>query len=332
MPKKAAIVYHADGDGVCSAMLIASNLGLGLKKDEVEFIAMTYGREIPHDKIGDAEQVYMVDYSLQPAEKMEDFASRYAGRLRWIDHHQTAVDMAQESENLQAIPGTRESNPNKAACMLVWEYFARSRGDDEPPRIVQVLSDYDVWRRQGTEYWEREVMPVQMGYRMRLENPKASYDTWLSLLEGRDTGVLYERLKIEGALIYKFDTDQKDANMRAKGYSGTFAGYKALFVNQRGDSQMFSRLLGDNPDKPDVFVAYEHTKGKYWTVSLYGGGSGLVDCEKLAKEMGAKGPFKSGGGHRNAAGFQTDWESFWGEVVVDDEPDAVFKKLAHLLK
>jgi nanoRNase/pAp phosphatase (c-di-AMP/oligoRNAs hydrolase) len=59
-------------------------------------------------------------------------------------------------------------------------------------------------------------------------------------------------------------------------------------------------------------------KGRFWSVSLYTEKSN-IDCAALAKKLGYEGPLKSGGGHRQASGFQTDQEHLFSYITTEEE-------------
>ena len=81
--------YHsADLDGHCSGAIIKR------KYPECEMIGINYGQDFPWRSIEAKDQVFMVDFSLQPFTDM----IRLQGmcNLTWVDHHQTAISDARK--------------------------------------------------------------------------------------------------------------------------------------------------------------------------------------------------------------------------------------------
>ena len=80
--------YHsADLDGHCSGAMIK------MAYPECEMIGINYGDEFPWESIpcGCGEKIFMVDFSLQPYQKMRKL-DIHADPLIWIDHHKSAID------------------------------------------------------------------------------------------------------------------------------------------------------------------------------------------------------------------------------------------------
>ena len=76
--------YHrADLDGRCSGAIVKAHF------PECRMIGMDYGEEMPWTEIYPNEEVYLVDFSLQPFEKM--IRLQKLAQLIWIDHHKSAI-------------------------------------------------------------------------------------------------------------------------------------------------------------------------------------------------------------------------------------------------
>ena len=324
MPK-VAILHHNDGDGIGSAMIVA--FAKKLNKDEVLFHGITYGQPVPHDKLKDANEIYIVDFSIQPAEEMRDFCEKYDGKVTWIDHHETSIDASKEFKEIRTVPGVRESTPEKAACLLTWEFFFQ---DQKPPKVIKYLSKYDVWQDENKDEWENLTMPIQMLQRAKLHDTDKSYYLWMSLLgEGGDEELM--KLLDMGRAIYDYTKIDNKLKAKAHVFRGTFAGHTALIANVRGSTQFFDSVI--NKFEPtEVLVLFALFKEGFWTTSIYKGKAGGVHCGELAKKLGAEGPKKSGGGHADAAGFQATWEQLDRYIVRDDDKNAVWTRLADKVK
>ncbi|NLN80999.1 MAG: phosphohydrolase, partial [Clostridiales bacterium] len=84
--------YNNDADGRCAGFWVALSAGL---KDingsfKTEFIETNYGKPFPLDEIKPDEQVYIVDYSIKPAEMLR--LLEITKDVTWIDHHKTAIE------------------------------------------------------------------------------------------------------------------------------------------------------------------------------------------------------------------------------------------------
>lgn len=93
--------YHkSDLDGMCSGAIVKAF------DQAVELRGIQYGEPFPFDEITPGQNVYMVDFSLQPFSDMERLNN--LANLIWIDHHKTSLDEAQQSGFL-ANGGDRKS-------------------------------------------------------------------------------------------------------------------------------------------------------------------------------------------------------------------------------
>ena len=141
--------YHsADLDGHCSGAIVKYRF------PEAIMHPINYGDAFPWDEIHPEDEVYMVDFCLQPFNDMIRLGK--SCNLVWIDHHATSI------EEVFACPAVIEAkhtlNPKKAACELTWEYLF----PNEPvPLAVKLLSLYDSWTYQGHEL-EDMVLPFQI--------------------------------------------------------------------------------------------------------------------------------------------------------------------------
>ena len=77
--------YHStDLDGHCSGAIVK------YRYPECEMIGINYGQEFPWDSIQPDEQVFMVDFTLQPFEGMERLNNLC--NLHWIDRSTTTEE------------------------------------------------------------------------------------------------------------------------------------------------------------------------------------------------------------------------------------------------
>jgi hypothetical protein len=273
--------YHlADLDGHCSGALVKHF------RPDVELVGIDYGDEFPWEMISDETVVYMVDFSLQPFERMLELDGRCA-QLVWIDHHASAIE---ERDRARAtISGRQESG--LAACELCWEWFALY---DEVPEFVRMLGRYDVWDHQPG------VLEFQMGFRLEPETrPERRPELWENLIAGMTLSPIYER----GMTIADYQRAQDAKYCSAYACPAVLPPaveggreLRVIAVN-RGmtSSQLFASVW--DPTKYDAMCAFALKPNGIWTVSLYTDRDD-VDCGAYCKARG-------GGGHRQAAGFQS---------------------------
>lgn len=125
--------YHsADLDGHCSGAI------LKYRFPDAVMHPINYGDPFPWEEIHPDDEVYMVDFALQPFNLMIKLGKHC--ELIWIDHHKSSID---EVFACPAIIRAKHTlNPGKAACELTWEYLF----PDKPvPLAVKLLGLYDSW-------------------------------------------------------------------------------------------------------------------------------------------------------------------------------------------
>jgi len=274
------LIYHnADFDGLCSAAIVLRHFD----DRKVEMIGINYGDDFPWNEIDKGETVYMVDFSLEPFEKMRDLAFRCD--LWWIDHHKSVIEEEKKSGLL--FLGVRRDGT--AACTLCWESF---HGKGHLPAAVELLSRYDVWDKDK----EGIVDAFQLGmktYRRSQVMPDSSL--WDDLFEDKD-GIV-QKIIAKGTVISEYH--RGICERYAKGYSfeKEMFGLRAICCNVATFNSNFFDSVYD-PEKHDIMIMFCTTKKESCVVSLYST-KPEVDCGKIAKTMG-------GGGHAGAAGFHIE--------------------------
>lgn len=290
--------YHsADLDGYCSGAIVKYRF------PEAVMYPINYGDPFPWDEIQSSDEVYMVDFCLQPSEDMSKLFSELSERLTWIDHHSSALLTHGEEagEGGYCIPGIRDVR--KAACELTWEYLFPDR---PVPLAVKLLSLYDSWTYRGHEL-EDMVLPFQMRLRMEELDPK-DWGHCAALWKELFTHTPLEDLIDEGRLLLRFDQSQKDKYAQIYSFETDIPSWhddelgnrlttvhKAIAINLgHTNSKVFDSVWDEG--KYDLMIAFVRRSDKQWNVSLYSTKDD-IDCGAIAKSFG-------GGGHKGAAGFQ----------------------------
>lgn len=284
------IVYHSgDLDGRCSGAIAA----LAMPKAEV--LGMDYGMEFPWKQVDANTEVVMLDFSLEPPEDMLRLVQTC--KLVWIDHHSSAN---REAERLgySGIEGIRV-NDGEAACELAWRYFFPER---KLPLAVHLLGRYDVW-----DHSEPDVVEFQYG--MRAEpNTRPWSGVWRVLLDA-EYATQWQRektiddIKQRGVVCLQYQKSVDARLCEEYAFATTWEGMKVIALNYEfGNRRTFDSVW--KPDRYDAMVGFAMRPDGRWNVSLYSDRAD-VDVSEVAKRYG-------GGGHKHAAGFQTDTCPFAG--------------------
>lgn len=306
---KTLVIYHANcRDGFCAAWL----LWKCLPKEETDFHAASYGEDPPD--ITGYEYVYIVDFSYKRdvLEKLLNFNIP----ICIMDHHKSAEeDVKINHRNLRVI-----FEIGKSGGRLVWEYIVKTPelaslwpdSLEEAPFLVDYTEDRDLWN------WK---LPASKEVNTALESYPMDFDVWNDLNED---GV--EVLSEEGITILRFKQQLIDAavrNAKEIRFPVTIDNktifHKVLIVN----SPVFQSEIGEAlAQGRDFGVCYFDRKDGKRVFSLRSRGDSGSDVSVIAKSKG-------GGGHRNAAGFEMDFNLIL-EPVNHDAEDFMDVKLKFL--
>lgn len=285
------IIYHSrDLDGYCSGAICKK------KYPDAVLVGYDYGQPIPFDKIEKGQPVIMVDVSL-PMPDMVKMGLHAQNQFTWIDHHVSAI---LDYLDLEASNKTQAAfikpyfgdvfNQKIAACELTWQYLFP---EVELPMSVLLLGQFDTWRNENKLYWDRMVLPFQYGMKANgIDSadvfPQELLNDYASIQQEVDTIINNGKI----ALQYQKAVDKV---VMQNAFEIEFAGLKGIACNGSGFGSMAFDSVPDL-DKYDLMMPFKFD-GKGWVYSLYTTKSN-VDCSKLAKAYG-------GGGHKQAAGFQS---------------------------
>jgi len=321
------IIHHVDPDGhAAAAVVYLALVKQDVKPEDIHFLRINYGLKLMDEDVDyDEDMVYVVDFCLQPYEQMAELCRQVGERLVWIDHHQTSVDCERDF-GLKDIAGKRSIA--LSGCELTWKYFFPKV---KMPALLDLIGTWDTFRRDDEAKWEHEVLPLQT-YLFSLDTrPHANISFWFNLLEqaledpkGVRTKGQLGNLIGQGTVMRRYQIRKEDSMLGATSYEGKFAGHTAIIANMsHANSLMFERIF--DVSKVDLMVAYTHMKGKFWRITMFTNQDN-IDCGALCKRLGYEGPNKSGGGHRKAAGFQTDWEHLSRYIETAEGPLALDRK------
>jgi len=267
--------YHsADLDGHCSGAIVK------MAYPECVMFGIDYGEEFPWDKINKDDEVYMVDFSLQPFSLMEELNKKCS--LVWIDHHISAIK--EERKSKAEIEGLRRDGIG--ACQLTWEYITEGKtSTGRIPTFIKLLARYDVW-----DHSNPQTVPFQYGMRLQDDTAPTNIDFWYQLFD-----VEYvNRLTEDGSLVLQYEKKGNVEYVKACSFTTKLDGLTCLACNRMLTNSMLFDSVWDSK-KYDAMLTFGWKKN-IWTVSLYTDKKN-VDVSKVAKARG-------GGGHKGAAGFQ----------------------------
>ena len=287
--------YHADADGRCAGFWVCLNVGIN-DNYHPEMIEINYGKPFPFDKIGLGEQIYIVDYSIDPAEMLR--LLEITNDVTWIDHHKTAIEKYADFPH--EIRGVRVDGV--AGCMLTYCYIHhmtdRGQGEIKPfdismtadaPQFTKLIADWDVWTfRYGDD--TRNFITAFNGYDFHPESK--NWDKFLCFPDGRYNSATSE-LITEGKTMTRFRDEWAKEYCRTKGFETVIDGHRAFAMNLGNCNSEYFKSINDGTF---AILAPFSFDGKKWTVSLY---SQTVDVSEIAKKRG-------GGGHKGASGFQCE--------------------------
>ena len=273
------VYYHENCfDGMCSAWVAWRKFGY-----KAEYIPINYGQSFSQSRIMeecDVNDIYFVDFSLP--RKIMDVIYTLADKLVVLDHHKTA-----EIELRDAPYAIFDMNESGAS--LTWKHFFNC---EPPPLLVRYIKDRDLWK--FNEYKSKEVNAFIQSFEMTIDN----YDILNNYLGSRSSTHLDEAIVAGTALLRYQDKLVKD--MCKNFIIRKIGGYEIPVVNA---SVLFSEVGHELCLKglfTKLFSAYyfDRNNKRQWGLRSIGD----FDVSEIAKKYG-------GGGHRNAAGFETgrDW-------------------------
>lgn len=273
------ILFHANCyDGFGAAWAAWKRFG-----NAAEYIPMNYDSPMP--EINATDEVFMLDY----CRKKDDLVrtALAAKHLIVLDHHKTAmpeVDAAQlELANWGGRDVTFDATIDikRSGAMLSWDFFFSGT---PAPRLIELIQDRDLWKFDL--YRTRETHAYLCSQPMNFLVWNNIYTT-MQL----DASQIY----VQGDKILQYHELLVEQFCKQVNFINVAGYYDIPIVNC---SMLFSevphKLLEMYPDAP--FAMYFYRRNGIWQYGLRSRGD--VDVSKLAGYFG-------GGGHHNAAGFET---------------------------
>lgn len=278
--KKPLVIYHGGcRDGFCAAWVVSRKLG------DAEFFAGYYGQPPPDV---DGRDVVIVDFSYQ--RPLMDEMSRRAKSLLVLDHHKTAEEAMRGADYCVF-------DMNRSGAGMTWDHFFGG----ERPMVVDYTEDRDLWRFK---------LPHSREVNAYLSTLEFDFAAWTNAEENavQDGFEAHDRTitaRNRGQwVIAKTEQYVREAAKNAR--TVTVDGHKVPIVNapQVDISELLDFLVTE--DKATFAIGWWQRRDGIFQYSLRSRGD--FDVSELAKSKG-------GGGHKNAAGFQSSELLFMGQGI-----------------
>lgn len=287
------IFYHKDLDGECAAHVIDGYERL--PRLDKTFYPINYGMEFPMKDIKPDEDVYILDYSIEPNEMSQ--LLDITKNVVWVDHHKSAIEKYEGYE--QHINGIRAAG--RAGCVLAYDWLwghhqesleleplpQVSTFSSFPPLYIKLIGDADI---RGKEFLSTGNFIAGL----QAEKTHPSDLIWQDLKNDGDDAKTYRRLCSDGQIIQRYKNITQQEYLLEHGFWTEFHGHRCYAVNGKFSSHPFEVVVPDAA----IWLTFRFV-GNYWIVRLYSHKG--IDVSEIAKEHEYSG--KKGGGHQEAAGF-----------------------------
>lgn len=290
---KPLIIFHAScTDGYGAAYAAWEHFG-----DEAEYVPMHYGPEPLKSLQYKGRDVYILDFSL-PLTDMYVLAAD-ASALTWLDHHKTAFEMwcldgerefFHQAESNEQCDIYITLDNNKSGALLAWEHF---HPDIEPPMVIRHIDDRDRW-----QFKMRGSREIHLA--LQAEQPW-TFDQWAALAHPDNYGGLFST----GSALLK-DQTQKVQHSAKK---GTPVKIPVTLPDLFEGASVEGLVVNTPTFISEVGHELAVKSGTFGLVWYYDGESGRANCSLRSNgdyDVSAIAKLFSGGGHRNASGFNID--------------------------
>jgi oligoribonuclease NrnB/cAMP/cGMP phosphodiesterase (DHH superfamily) len=293
MNKPDICIYHFPClDGFASALAVWLKWG-----DEVEFRPANYGKPLPFSDIAAGAHILFADFC-GPADDMRSLAEHH--KVTVYDHHKTAEASMRDLLADKIVDGVFDMA--RSGCGITWDEIHGGKR----PQLFDHMEDRDIWR--WTVPHTKEIFATVASH-------PYDFQTWKWLMHRCDETMAYQEMIAEGAAIIR--KQEKDiAEWIENGtqwwlFHPTEKAQMPLSLARHEDDISFRvpvlscpytqgsdaahALLQRYPDAPFAAYFWDADGVRRWGLRSE---DGRVDVSEIAKLRG-------GGGHRNAAGFET---------------------------
>lgn len=337
------ITHSKDNDGHFSGA-ICQYFEEAIRKTnplEINYLRWSYGDKDPSiPELNGYERIYILDLTLSP-QIMEFLAMGYQGGVVWIDHHKANYEKLPDYIH-NRIPGTRSDE--KAACVLTWDWWLNFLDPDKVrdllgfnqrvadafpaleldesvfyntdsawvnnrvfyPLWLYLIGCYDIWKWNGTELWDKYIIPFEYCLRATIDGPKGAYEMikiYFDCIEAQTIPDVSSYINI-GKVVYKYQ-EKRNKSILGNIYKAivfnemTGSNVNCLVINtlDRG-SKIFDTISPELREWTDYFILW-NCYGKKYKYSAYSEKENM-----LVPNLKIKG--YQFGGHPHAGGVVTD--------------------------
>lgn len=287
--KRLGFFHSKDMDGYFSGAV------LKYKYPDIELRGWDYKDEVPSfESMKGYDEIILIDITF-PFDILQELGTRT--KLTVIDHHvsfkkqvdnhlQIGHDVV--TDDLKYITFEYIYDDKFSACELGFKHYF-----GYIPPIVELVGKYDTWRANGTDEWDKHVLPVKYFLYGKVNKPEDIDSKWFIMDELLNALTLADMFDI-GKSIMEYERKMDESKTNSYAFERDVYGLRALCINTNFMSSETMMTKFDS-SKHDIMIGFAYN-GNNWGVSLRSVGD-KVDVSQIAKERG-------GGGHSQSAGFQ----------------------------
>jgi RecJ-like exonuclease len=326
MPRPVIFILHGDLDGMAATAIIADSLRR--KKGSTEF-KFLFSQPHELDKVlqqvnGDFDELYLVDLAIDSelwpkvATKLVELSKK--GRVVWIDHHPSTIDLASK---LAEIGVETVLEKTKSAATIARRFLSETSDPKFYEDILRLGEASDLAieiEKEDPLHHPLEVLSMALAYKVRDEKLKRKIlATWLNekiivpdeVVDAASEGErIFKELYGEATRSIIFDSEKLTIvdlrSRRVYGFAGRIA---SMIANEKGRPTIVLTRLGE---AATLITFRAPTKGSFETISATIG--------RTARSHGG-----DGGGHPSAFTYKvpsTLAENILREIIdVVNEPD-----------
>lgn len=245
--------------------------------DGAEYRGVNYSDPIPENV--DGRDVFLVDFSFS-AKHMHELADR-ASSVTVFDHHKTAKEALGTFTRGRVV-----FDMNRSGAGITWDELHPSSANwiGIRPKLISYVEDRDLWR------WALPSSREVSEYIFATPRTFPDWDRLAATIEQEFDAV------VQGGLILLQSKRIRVATVCRNVRWLDFDGVMIPMVNSSWDmSEIGEYLCQQHPEAPAGGYYFDRTDKRQWGFRS----RGEFDVSTLCKEYG-------GGGHKNAAGFESE--------------------------